>query len=50
MTNRIRDDNKAMNMAKWRKIGTYFDMSVEENGEKRRLVDFSGKIIAVYDF
>ncbi len=50
MTNRIRDDNKAMNMAKWRRIGTYFDMSVEENGKKRRLVDFSGKIIAEYNF
>ncbi len=50
MTKRIRDDNKAMNMAKWRKIGTYFDMSVEENGKTRRLVDFNGKIIAEYDF
>jgi hypothetical protein len=35
-------------MAKWRKIGTCFDMSVEENGEKRRLVDFNGKIIMEY--
>jgi len=37
-------------MAEWKKIGTYFDMSVEENGKKRRLVDSSGKIIAEYNF
>ncbi len=37
-------------MVKWRKIGTFFDMTVEENGKKRRLVDFDGKIIAEYDF
>jgi hypothetical protein len=39
-----------MNMAKWKKIGTYYSMSVEENGKKRRLVDFTGKIIMEYDF
>jgi hypothetical protein len=36
-------------MVKWRKIGTFYDMSVEENGRKRRLIDFNGKIILEYD-
>jgi hypothetical protein len=36
-------------MAKWKQIGTYYDMNVEEKGEKRRLVDFSGKIILKYN-
>ena len=36
-------------MVKWRKIGKCFDMTVEENGTKRRLVDFNGKIIVEYN-
>jgi hypothetical protein len=35
-------------MSKWRKIGTYFDMIVEENGKNRRLIDFTGKIITEF--
>jgi len=36
-------------MKKWKKIGNYFDMSVEESGKKRRLVDFSGKVIKEFN-
>lgn len=36
-------------MAKWKKIGTYYDMNVEERGKQRRLIDFSGKIIEEYN-
>ena len=36
-------------MAEWKKIGNYFDMSVEENGKKRRLVDISGKVIKEFN-
>jgi hypothetical protein len=35
-------------MNKWRKIGKYFDMIVEEKGTKRRLIDVTGKIIAEF--
>ena len=35
-------------MEEWRKIGTYFDMSVEERGKKRRLIDWTGKIITEF--
>jgi hypothetical protein len=37
------------NMAKWKQIGTYYDMNVEERGKKRRLVNFSGKTILEYN-
>jgi len=36
-------------MEKWKQIGQYYDMNVEEKGKERRLVDFSGKIILVYN-
>jgi len=36
-------------LAKWKKIGNYFDMAVEENGKKRRLVDFSGKVLKEFN-
>ena len=36
-------------MAKWKHIGTYYDMNVEEKGKKRRLVNFSGKTIWEYN-
>lgn len=32
-------------MEKWEKIGTYFDMTVEEKGKNRGLIDWTGKII-----
>ncbi len=35
-------------MKKWKKIGKYFDMVVEEQGNKRRLIDLSGKIITEF--
>ena len=35
-------------MEKWKHIGMYYDMNVEEKGKKRRLVDFSGKTILEY--
>jgi len=35
-------------MEKWKQIGTYYDMKVEERGKKRRLVNFSGKTILEY--
>jgi len=35
-------------MEKWRKIGTYFDMIVEERGKNRRLIDWTGKIITEF--
>ena len=37
-------------MEKWRKIGTYFDMIVEERGKNRRLIDWTGKIITEFRF
>ena len=37
-------------MEKWKKIGTYFDMSVEEKGKHRRLIDLTGKIITEFSF
>ena len=37
-------------MEKWKKIGTYFDMVVEEKGKYRRLKDWTGKIITKYNF
>jgi hypothetical protein len=37
-------------MKKWKKIGTYFDMIVEERGKKRRVIDLTGKIIGEYKF
>ena len=49
MANRTQDNKTVINMTKWRKIGTYFDMSVEENGKKRRLVDFSGKVLKEFN-
>ncbi len=39
----------AVDTTKWKQIGTYYDMNVEEREKKRRLVDFSGKIILEYD-
>jgi hypothetical protein len=35
-------------MDKWKKIGKYFDMVVEEQGNKRRLIDFTGKILTEF--
>ena len=35
-------------MDKWKKIGKYFDMVVEEQGKKRRLIDITGKIITEF--
>jgi hypothetical protein len=35
-------------MKKWKQTGKYYDMTVEERGKKRRLVNFSGKIILEY--
>ena len=37
-------------MNKWRKIGKYFDMTVEEKGKNRRLIDWTGKIITEFEF
>ncbi len=37
-------------MEKWKKIGKYFDMIVEERGKKRRLIDWTGKIITEFKF
>jgi hypothetical protein len=37
-----------VNMTKWKQIGRYYDMTVEENGRKRRLIDFTGKIVLEY--
>ena len=34
-------------MEKWKKIGTYFDMTVEEKGKNRRLMDWNGKIYRI---
>jgi len=39
----------AVDIIKWKQIGKYYDMKVEERGKKRRLVDFSGKIISEYN-
>jgi hypothetical protein len=39
----------AVDTMKWKQIGTYYDMNVEESGKKRRLVNFSGKIILEYN-
>ena len=36
-------------MQKWKQIGKYYDMIVEENGKKRRLIDITGKVITEYD-
>ncbi len=36
-------------MEKWKQIGTYYDMNVEEKGKKRRLIDYSGKTILEYN-
>ena len=38
----------AVDTMKWKQIGTYYDMDVEEKGKKRRLVDFSGKTVLEY--
>jgi hypothetical protein len=35
-------------MNKWRKIGKYYDMTVEEKGKNRRLIDWTGKIITEF--
>jgi hypothetical protein len=35
-------------MDKWKKIGKYFDMIVEEQGNKRRLIDLTGKIVTEF--
>ena len=35
-------------MKQWKKIGKYFDMIVEEQGNKRRLIDLTGKIITEF--
>ena len=35
-------------MTKWKQIGKYYDMIVEENGKKRRLVDTTGKVITEF--
>jgi hypothetical protein len=35
-------------MDKWKKIGKYFDMVVEEQGKKRRIIDVTGKIITEF--
>ncbi len=39
----------AVDTTKWKQIGTYYDMNVEERGKKRRLVNFSGKTILEYN-
>jgi hypothetical protein len=39
----------AIDTTKWKQTGTYYDMNVEKKGKKRRLVDFSGKIILKYN-
>jgi hypothetical protein len=36
-------------MTKWRQIGKYYDMTVEENGKKRRIIDITGKILLEYN-
>ena len=38
-----------INIRKWKQIGKYFDMTVEENGKKRRIIDFTGKIISEFN-
>ena len=35
-------------MEKWKKIGKYFDMVVEERGTKRRIIDLTGKILTEF--
>jgi hypothetical protein len=40
---------REVTMDQWKKIGMYFDMIVEENGKKRRIIDDTGKIILVFD-
>ena len=37
-------------MEKWKKIGTYFYMTVEERGKNRRLIDWTGKIISEFSY
>lgn len=36
-------------MPKWKQIGKYYDMIVEENGKKRRLIDITGKVFKEYN-
>ena len=35
-------------MNKWKKIGTHFDMIVEEKGNRRRIIDITGKIVTEF--
>ena len=37
-------------MNNWKKIGTYYDMTVEEKGKNRRLIDITGKIVTEFHF
>ena len=36
-------------MAKWKQIGKYYDMIVEEKGKRRRLIDITGKVFMEYN-
>lgn len=36
-------------MTKWKQIGKYYDMIVEENGKKRRIIDITGKVLLLYN-
>ena len=46
--NSIQNGMEEINTRKWKQIGTYFDMLVEEQGNKRRLIDCTGKIVTEY--
>jgi hypothetical protein len=37
-------------MSNWKKIGTYYDMIVEEKGKNRRLIDIAGKVVTEFQF
>jgi hypothetical protein len=36
-------------MPKWKQIGKYYDMIVEKNGKKIRLIDITGKVFKEYN-
>ena len=35
-------------MSNWKKIGTYYDMTVEEKGKSRRLIDITGRVVTEF--
>jgi hypothetical protein len=35
-------------MSNWKKIGTYYDMTVEEKGNNRRLIDITGRVVTEF--